>query len=357
MLHGVVMAGGAGTRFWPRSRADRPKQLLSLVTEKALLVETVHRLGGLIDGPQIHVITNASYADRIREMLPEVPKGQVVAEPCGRDTAPCIGLAASLIHRQDPDGVMAILPADHVVEPETAFREALGAANSVIEASPSTLLTFGVAPNRPATGYGYIERGEVRGEVGGTPWYGVNSFREKPDLETAGKMIEAGNFLWNAGIFVFRASAILERLQRFLPELSKMLPSVADELLKTGEIEEATFAALPRISIDYGVLEKDDDVGVMEAPFQWDDVGSFAALTRVLETDSEGNCVLGSATILESEGNVIIADEDHHIAIMGARDLVVVHSSDATLVCRKEDAERVKDIVSKLTDGGHHHLL
>lgn len=352
MLHAVIMAGGSGTRFWPMSRAARPKQLLSLVTDKALVVETVERLAGLVPPERVWVITNAAYADQIRALLPAVPAAHVVSEPCGRDTAPCIGLAATVVGREDPEAVLAVLPADHVVEPAEAFRAALARADGVVAASPSTLVTFGMTPTRPATGYGYIERGDARGEVGGAPWFRVARFCEKPDLATAQEFLAAGRFLWNGGIFVFRAAAMRDRIERFLPELASGLPAAADELLESGSISEATFGALPKISIDYGVFEKDDDVAVLEASFGWDDVGSFAALERVLKRDAAGNVGVGDRTLIDARENVVISGDDHHVAIVGVEGLVVVHTGDATLVCRKEDAERVKDVVARLSESG-----
>ncbi len=357
MLHAVIMAGGSGTRFWPLSRAARPKQLLSLVTEKALVVETVERLEGLVPPERVWIVTNAAYADRIRALLPDVPPSHVVAEPCGRDTAACIGLASTVIGREDEDAVLAILSADHVIAPAAAFREALGKGAAVVEESPSTLVTFGMAPTRPATGYGYIERGAARGEVGGVPWYRVERFCEKPDLETAKEFLAAGRFLWNGGIFVFRAAAMRERIGRFLPELAAGLPGVADELLGDGAISAETFGALPKISIDFGVVEKDDDVAVIEAPFSWDDVGSFAALERVLPKDEAGNVGFGDRTLLDASGNVVIAGDGHHVAVVGVEGLVVVQTADATLVCRKEDAQRVKEVVDRLKGSGNEGLV
>lgn len=357
MLHAVVMAGGSGTRFWPMSRAALPKQLLSLVTGQTLLTDTVRRLSGLVPEDRIQIITNQAYAGQIVEMLPAVPQRQIVAEPCGRDTAPCIGLAAALIHRADPDGVMAVLPADHVVGPAEAFRAALERADRIIGRHGDHLLTFGVPPTRPATGYGYIERGAPLGDEQGVSYYGVQRFREKPDEETARAFLDAGTFLWNAGIFVFRAGSILERMERYLPELAAALPELAERYEKTGELTAEAYGALPRISIDYGVLERDEDVIVLETSFDWDDVGSFAALERVLEPDPAGNWKIGNLAALDAGGNIVLSREDHQVALIGVSDLVVVQTPDATLVCRKEDSERVKELVARLADDGLERLL
>lgn len=357
MDHAVIMAGGSGTRFWPKSRARLPKQLLSLVTGQPLLVDTVVRLDGLFARERVRVITNAAYAEASRALLDGVPAGNVVAEPCGRDTAACIALAATLIDRDDPDAVVCVLPADHVVSPAADFRAALARAMDVVRRRPDALLTFGVKPTRAATGYGYIERGEVLGSADGVPFFRVASFREKPDAATAQRFVDSGTFSWNAGVFVFRARTMLRAIERHLPELAAAVPAVADEWTRTGAITTARYAELRKISIDYGVFEKEADVVVMEATFRWDDVGSFAALARVLPHDAAGNAVMGPATLLDASDNVVIADGAHHVALLGVEGLIVIHTADATLVCRKDDAERVKELVARLERDGHRALL
>jgi mannose-1-phosphate guanylyltransferase len=308
----------------------------------------VARLEGLIPYGRIHVLTNGMYAGEIRNRLPEIPSNQVVAEPCGRDTAACIGLASAMIARLDPDGVLAVLPADHVIEPRASFQGALAAAARAISQQPGSLLTFGIPPSRPATGYGYIERGPEIGQAEGRAFFRVDSFREKPDAQTAARFLEQGNFLWNAGIFVFRARTLLSSLERHLPELADRLPLILESLDRTGAIPEPLYAALPKVSIDYGVLEREREVLVIQADFEWDDVGSFAALERVLPGDAAGNRALGRVLALDAAGNVAIAGADHQLALIGVKDLVVVHTADATLVCRKQDAERVKELVERL---------
>lgn len=357
MEHAVIMAGGSGTRFWPKSRARLPKQLLSLVTGKPLLVDTVERLDGLFARERVRVVTNAAYADASRALLDGVPAQNVVAEPCGRDTAACIALAATLIDRDDPDAIVCVLPADHVVSPAADFRAALARAIDVVRNRPDGLLTFGVKPTRAATGYGYIERGDQLGSSGGAPFFRVASFREKPDAATAERFVADGRFSWNAGVFVFRARTMLRAIRTHLPALAAAVPKVADEWTSTGRIAEAHYAALQKISIDYGVFEKESDVVVMEATFGWDDVGSFAALARVLAHDAGGNAVVGSATMLDATNNVVIADGGHHVALLGVDGLVVIHTGDATLVCRKDDAERVKEMVARLEREGRRELL
>lgn len=357
MLHAIVMAGGSGTRFWPMSRTSRPKQMLALVTRRPLIVETVARLEGLVAPEQVMVVTNAVYADAARGLLPAVPKQNVIPEPCGRDTSACIGLAAAVAVRRDRDAVLAVLAADHVVTPEPAFRETLAGAAKVIAARPNSLVTFGVPPERPATGYGYLERGPELGRVDGSAYFKVAAFREKPDLATAESFVKAGRFLWNAGIFVFRADAILARLEKYVPELASKLPGLAEKYLATGVVDAEVFGSLKKISIDYAVMEKDDDVVVLETRFQWDDVGSFAALERVLQKDEASNCGFGERATIDAKRNVVVAEDGHRVALIGVEDLIVVHTKDATLVCRKQDAERVKEMVALLEKQGAKSLL
>lgn len=357
MLHAVVMAGGSGTRFWPMSRAALPKQMLALVTQRPLLEETVRRLDGIIPRERVMVITNQAYAAAARSLLEGVLPENVVPEPCGRDTAACIGLAASLALHADRDAVLAVLAADHVVSPEAEFRSTLSRAAEILSLRPTSLVTFGIKPTRAATGYGYLERGAELGRVFDRPYYRVVAFREKPDVQTAERFLAAGSFLWNAGIFVFRADAILERFARYLPELSRALPAVADEYRRTGAIPHDSYARLQKISIDFGVMEKDDDVVALETSFSWDDVGSFAALERVLPHDEHGNCGFGPRAAIDATDNVVVAGDGHLIALLGVSDLVVVRTRDATLVCRKSDAERVKEMVSLLDQRGERELL
>lgn len=357
MLHAVVMAGGSGTRFWPMSRSALPKQMLALVTQRPLLEETVRRLDGLIPRDRVMVVTNQAYAQAARDLLVGVPAGNVVPEPCGRDTAPCIALAATLALDTDRDAVLAVLAADHVVATDEEFRATLARAERVIAERPSSLVTFGVKPTRPATGYGYLERGAELGRVADRPYYRVAAFREKPDAATAERFLAAGTFYWNAGIFVFRADAILARIARFLPDLARELPGVAAEHREHGTIKEESYSRLQKISIDFGVMEKDDDVVALEATFSWDDVGSFAALERVLERDREGNCGFGPRATIDARDNVVVAGDGELIALIGVSDLVVVRTADATLVCRKGDAERVKEMVALLEKRGERRLL
>ena len=230
MLHAIIMAGGSGTRFWPKSRRDRPKQLLRLFGERTMLQQTVDRIRPMVPGERIVVVTGADQAAGTRDQLPELTAASIVAEPCPRDTAPCVGLAAWLVHKKDPDGTMIVIPADHVVAPRETFLATVAAAVSVIDEDPTTLVTFGVKPTRPETGYGYIERGELLETRAGIAVNRVVQFREKPDHETALQFLAAGNFAWNSGIFVWKARTILGELSRHRPQLAAALARIGEAL-------------------------------------------------------------------------------------------------------------------------------
>ncbi len=257
MLHAIIMAGGSGTRFWPKSRRDRPKQLLRLAGESTMLQQTVARVEHLVPPERVVVITGADQAEATRAQLPDLPAGNVVAEPCPRDTAPCVGLAAGIVASRDPDGTMIVMPADHVIEPVDAFRTTLHAAVSVIDEDPSVLVTFGISPTHPETGYGYIERGPLLKHCHGIPIYRVIQFREKPDRATAEQFLAAGTFLWNSGIFVWRARTILHELQAHRPRLAAALEPILDALGTPDEAHALAqhFHRLERVPIDKAVME------------------------------------------------------------------------------------------------------
>lgn len=278
MLHGVIMAGGSGTRFWPASRRSRPKQLLTLAGERSLIQATLDRCRPWIPPDRMWVVTGALLAEETARQLPEIPRDQILVEPCGRNTAPCVGLAAVRLAARDPDATMLVLPADHVIQTSQQFRDGVEAARQLVERDPGRLVLFGVKPSFAATGYGYIERGEaLAGELGA---FDVRAFREKPDATTAAGYVESGQFYWNCGIFCWRASRILAGLERHEPEIYSHLRTLRD-VADTPRWEPAVAAEFPlmkSISIDYAVLERDANLCVLEAPFGWDDVGSWLAL-------------------------------------------------------------------------------
>lgn len=354
MLHAVVMAGGSGTRFWPKSRRPRPKQLLNLVGDGTMIQQTVARIGSLVPPERVYVITGVDQAEAIRAQLPEVPAANVVAEPCPRDTAPCVGLAAAMLLRVDPEAIMAVMPADHVIAPAETFRKTLAAAVSVVQDDPSAFVTLGVRPTRPETGYGYIERGEPLGHPQGIAMHRVVQFREKPDRATAERFLAEGRFAWNAGIFVWSARAILDALQAHRPALAAAIGRVA-ATLGTAEYPEMLareFPLMERVPIDKAVMEKAANVRVLEVLYDWSDVGDWRSLADLLPADAQGNTRQGPVHSVDTRNSVLIADDGHLIATLGVEDLVVVQSGGATLIARRDQLDRLKALVEGLDDAG-----
>lgn len=356
MLHGVIMSGGSGTRFWPLSRLTRPKQFLTFGGERTLLQATADRCEPLIPPERLWVVTNALQAAETRRQLPHLPPEQVLVEPQGRNTAPCVGLAAVHLLRRDPDAIMVLMPADHLIAPGELFREGVETAARLVEDDPQRLVLFGVPPTWPATGFGYIERGAPLAESGA---FQVLSFREKPDHETAVGYLQAGHYLWNCGIFVWRAETILDRIREFEPELAAGLERMA-AALGTPDAERVVqreFPQLKSISIDYAVLERAAPVCVVEARFDWDDVGSWEALARLEGSDGAGNTIIGPHCGLDTRGCIIHSAGGHLIATCDVEDLLIVHTPDATLVARRGDEEALRRIIRELQDRGCDHVL
>ena len=359
MLHAVIMAGGSGTRFWPQSRRSRPKQLLSLAGQRTMIQQTVDRASPWIPHGRTWIVTNAGQAAETKNQLAEVPADNMIIEPCGRNTSPCIGLAAIQLLAADPDAIMLVMPADHVISPKDVFQAAVERAVRLVEQDPQSLVLFGVPPSSPATGFGYIERGTVLDETTAGA-YRVESFREKPDATTAQQYVEAGRFYWNCGIFVWRADTILSALEEFEPEIHSRLltlnDALGDDRWDTALAEE--FPLMKSISIDYAVLERAADVYVVEAPFDWDDVGSWPALERLIDSDDDGNTVDGLFAGVDTRGCIIRStDEGHLIAVAGMEDCIVVHTPDATLVARKDDETAVRRLVKLIEERGYERFL
>jgi len=355
MLHAIVMAGGSGTRFWPASRAALPKQLLPLAGEHTLLEDTVGRLDGLVPPDRVMVVTSARLLDAVRRQLPRVPDRGLVGEPCKRDTAPCIGLAALLVSRHDPDATMAVMPSDHVIRPAETFRAAIAQAAALVDAAPGRLVTFGIKPTYPAESFGYIQQGERLPQASGAAAvFRVASFREKPPAAVAKDYLAAGTYLWNAGIFVWKAGTILEALAAHQPECLARLRTIVAAW--DGPDRDAVFArefnAIKGISIDYAVLEKATDVAVIEAPFSWDDLGGWSAVARQRGADAEGNTVVGRHLGIDSHGTIVHSSDDHLVVTMGLEDMLVVHTADATLVARRAHEEAVRKVVAELENRG-----
>ena len=366
MLHAVVMAGGSGTRFWPQSRKARPKQLLPIAGAETMLRQTVDRLGEAIAPDRTWVVTNAVQAEEVRRQLPEVPAGNVLVEPCARNTAPCVGLAAVHLERADPGATMLVLPADHVIGPPAVFQNAAKTAAAVADDDPGRFVLFGVPPTFPSEGFGYIQRGaplagfETAGSQG-TGAYAVASFREKPDAATAKDYIESGDFYWNCGIFTWRASAILDALAEHEPNTRARLSKIAGAV-GTADYERtvaAEFPACDPVSIDNAVLERTNKACVLEAPFDWDDVGSWGALRRLLGEGEHGHSADAAKFVSLESNNCTVRDTtgNHLICALGVEDLIIVHTADATLVAKRGDENAVKRLIGELKDRGLEEYL
>ena len=346
MIHAVVMAGGAGTRFWPLSRMAIPKQLLSFGGDRSLIQQAIDRLDSLVPVDNISVITNQSLVSAIEDQLPALSSKSIIGEPAKRDTAPCIGLAAGLIAAEDPDATMIVMPSDHIIQPVEAFHEAVTKAHNLVEQDPSRLITFGITPNRPAETYGYIQRGEsVNSDV-----FRVEQFKEKPVIDTAKQYLDEGGYYWNSGIFVWKARAILEALEQYQPDMILHINRIVQ---RRGEADfhdviEQEFTAIEGISIDYAVMEHHANVLVIEAPFEWDDIGSWQALSRLFPTDANNNTVVGKHAGIQTTNSIIQSSKDHLVATIGVSDLIIVHTEDATLVANKQEEESVRKLVRLL---------
>ncbi len=355
MLHAVIMAGGSGTRFWPASRAATPKQLLALVGKETMLRQTVDRLGDLVTPEQILIVTNERLVPAIAEQLPELPPASIVGEPCKRDTAPCIGLAALLVSRRDPDAVMAVLPSDHVIRRTERFQTAVRHAVALVNKQPERIVTFGICPSYPAETFGYIQRGAgLDMSAGAAPTFVVRRFREKPDAATAADYVNSGDYYWNSGIFIWKAKTILAALAERQPEMLAHLRTIVDAWDTPAQAEtlRREFTAIKGISIDYAVMEHAKSVAVIEAPFDWDDLGSWKSLSRLAGADRFDNTIVGRHLGLNTNGTIVRTDDGHLVVTVGLKDMLVVHTPEATLVANKHDEEAIREIVKQLESRG-----
>lgn len=352
--YGLIMAGGRGTRFWPRSRKRNAKQVLRFFGERTLIQQTVDRLEPVIPLENLWVITNELLQDEIRTQLPEIPKGQIVAEPAQRNTAPCIGLAAHIFHELDREAVMGVFPADHLILKEAKFRAFVKAAFRA--ADQSNVVVLGIQPRRPETGYGYIEfpKNALAGKMDAQP---VASFREKPDPRTAKRFMERGHFYWNSGMFFWRAASVLELMRHYQPKTATLLtglPPFGSRQFKRKLAE--IYPLCEDISVDYAIAEKAEHVtGIAMDDIGWSDVGSWEAVYELADKDPDGNASRGDLIAQESHGNFI--DAEKIVALVGVENLIIVETPDALLIANREKAQDVSKFVKMLEAKGREELL
>ena len=358
-IYPVIMAGGSGTRFWPLSRKAKPKQFLALAGDQPLLGATVGRLPPLAKAADTYVVCGPAHADAARRLVKELPAGNFIVEPCARNTAPCVGLAALHVAARQKQGIVAMLPADHHIARPEAFREAVAEAARL--AALGHIVTIGIRPHAPETGYGYLKVGaKLPGKSKGRNHaHKVERFVEKPDVVTAARYLADGHYLWNSGIFVFRADVILDEIRRAMPVLGEQLDAIRQSLGTPGykRTLARVFPDCPSISIDYGVMEKSQKIVVVPADFGWSDVGSFAALPEVRKTDHLGNVAEGDALVIDGRDNVVIATRSRPVAVVGIDGVVVIDAGDAILVCRKDRAQDVRKAVDVLARRGRDEVL
>lgn len=353
----VILAGGKGERFWPLSTAKKPKQLLSLVGNRTLLGQAVERLHGLIPPKNIFVITNADLVAGCHEAAPELPPENIIGEPVGRDTAAAVALGAALVKARDPKGVFCILTADHVIGAQDVFRQTL-AAGMNLAAKEDVLITIGITPTEPATGFGYIESAKSMGRKDGIEFLKVKRFVEKPDRKTAEDYLKSGKFFWNAGMFIWSVKSIESALKQFRPPLAKLVTKIK---AVAGKPAFATtladeYAKLEKISIDYAVMEHAKNIVVARSEFPWDDVGSWTALENHFPKDTQRNTLIGHTATFESKGNIIVS-RDHLTALVGVKNLVVVQAEGVTLVCSRDRAQDIKQLLADIRKSGKHDRL
>ena len=358
-MHAVIMAGGRGTRFWPRSRESKPKHLLDIISPKTIIQETVDRIKPLIKPNNILIVTGKKHARELMRQLPEIPSENILIEPVGRNTAACIGLAAVYIQKKAKDDIMVVLPSDHSIGNAVRYRKVIAAAAKAARKG-NALVTIGIEPASPHTGYGYLEGGASEEPVAGETLLRVKSFREKPNLKQAQTFLRNGNFYWNSGMFIWKTSAILNEIEKFLPDLYRGLTAIEASLGKPAEAKTVSqiYKNLASVSIDYGVMEKATDVFVIPASFGWSDVGSWDALWEISAKDAGGNALTGpSQAIFESTENTLVYSPKKLVAMVGMKDVLVVETKDALLICKRGRSQDVKKIVDALDAEGKTNLL
>ncbi|AQQ08323.1 Mannose-1-phosphate guanylyltransferase RfbM [Sedimentisphaera cyanobacteriorum] len=360
MDYAVIMAGGSGTRLWPLSRKDRPKQIIDIFGGETLLRKAFERLLPVFEPKKILVQTNDAHTKKVKKILPEVPKKNIIGEPYMRNTAGAVGLAASFIADRDSDASMTVVTADHIIEPQDKFTQTLSEAVQFVNDNPENLITFGITPTYPSTQYGYIRLGK-KTPYDGSEVYKVESFQEKPDAAKAEDYLESGNYLWNSGMFVWKAQAILSSLYHYLPDCKKPLKKIQKKIgsKRQDEVIEERFKEVPKISIDYAVMEKSPSVYSIKLDCDWLDMGSYNALTDLINQDSDNNALAGNTPeLIDCSNNIIINQDDNHtIAGIGVENMVVAHTEDVTFICPREKCGDIKEMIEQVRKNKGEKLL
>ncbi len=356
----VIMAGGRGERFWPQSRLQRPKHLLPIVGNKAMLAQTLDRLSGLVPPQNIFILTSRDQQAAVRSVCPQLPPEQVIGEPMGRDTAAAVGLAQLLIRRKNPRATWAMLPADHVIHDGEGFRATVATAFAAAERD-NALVTIGIRPSYPSTGFGYLHRGAALDAAENRPVFRVSRFVEKPDRDRARQYVDSGEYLWNAGMFAWTVESLGTAFAKHAPRLAAAFTAIDLDLDHSESLDSVLdrhYPQLDKISVDYAIMEKAERVEMVEAAFDWDDVGEWSAIARHCAADERENVVRGQAVIEDGRANIVVGENGHLIALLGVDDLIVVQTAGATMVCKRDRAQDVKKLVQRIqTDPNLKSLL
>ncbi|KPU43679.1 alginate biosynthesis protein AlgA [Oxobacter pfennigii] len=351
MIYSVIMAGGKGERFWPKSRRKTPKQLLCLTNDgKTMIQNSIDRVSSLCSPENTYIVTNKDYAMPINHQLPQIPLGNIVVEPFGKNTAACIGLAAIHIMDKDKDGVMVVLPSDHIIKNNQEFLRILDSATTLAEEGEN-IVTIGITPSYPETGYGYINFGEKACEKNNKSIYKVERFVEKPDIKKAEEYLESGKYLWNSGMFIWKVSTIMNNIHEYMPRLYEGLMRIKDSINTStyNEVLYEEYSKFDSISIDYGIMERAAKIFTIPGQFGWDDVGTWTALERVNKPDDKGNIYNGNIVSIDTK-DCIIDGTQKLIATVGVENLVIVDTDDAILVCSKDRCQDIKLLLSEMKE-------
>jgi mannose-1-phosphate guanylyltransferase len=349
-MYVVLMAGGIGSRFWPRSRSSKPKQLLNIFGNRSMMQMTYDRIKNLTEPEKILIITNNDLTDTIAEQIPGIPRENIIGEPYGRNTAPCIGVACAIMKKREPadeNDVMVVLPADHLIQEEQKYHDVLNAAVGYASKN-NYLLTIGIVPSYPETGYGYIQRNETVLSENHKTIFKVKTFAEKPNRETAERFLKSGDFFWNSGMFVWNLKTIISEIEEHIPDLADGIGTISADI-DTNRQNDAildVYSKIKSVSIDYGILEVSRRVGVIEGDFTWNDVGSWEAAHNIAKKDEKGNYVnAGRSILINAKDNYLYSSKNKMVVAMDVDGLVLVETEDAILVCKKDQSQNVKNVV------------